>query len=189
MKSFIMELGLKNVEPASCPHIIEPDQAKTYIVTKGPNIRLNFSYENRHNRDMYSELGLVLTEIIKNTKNGVVVFFPSYQLLEETVKHFNTSKVISKIYEHKTLHVESRENAQFTTTLESYLKAAQTPKGAVLFALIRGKISEGLDFADEKCRAVIIVGVPYPARKDIKVVAKIQYLNELGTKEKDVLNG
>jgi Rad3-related DNA helicase len=46
-----------------------------------------------------------------------------------------------------------------------------------LFALIRGKISEGLDFADEKCRAVIIVGVPYPARNDIKVVSKMHYLN------------
>ena len=36
----------------------------------------------------------------------------------------------------------------------------------------------------------MIVGVPYPARKDIKVVAKIQYLNELASKgDKDVLNG
>jgi Rad3-related DNA helicase len=47
----------------------------------------------------------------------------------------------------------------------------------VLFALIRGKISEGLDFSDDKCRGVVIIGVPYPARKDIKVISKMQYLN------------
>ena len=46
------------------------------------------------------------------------------------------------------------------------------PKGAMFFALTRGKISEGLDFSDEKCRAVVIVGVPFPAARDVKVVAK-----------------
>lgn len=47
---------------------------------------------------MYYELGLVLTEIIKNTKHGVVVFFPSYLFLEETVKNLNAAKLLSKIY-------------------------------------------------------------------------------------------
>jgi Rad3-related DNA helicase len=32
--------------------------------------------------------------------------------------------------------------------LNGYLTEAVKPRGAVLFALIRGKISEGLDFAD-----------------------------------------
>jgi Rad3-related DNA helicase len=90
---------------------------------------------------MYHELGLVLTQIIKHTKNGVVVFFPSYQLLEETVKNLNAAKLLTKIYEHKTLHIETKDNSQFTQTLEKYIKDAQTPRGSVLFALIRGKIS------------------------------------------------
>jgi Rad3-related DNA helicase len=80
-------------------------------------MRLNFSYENRGNKDMYTEMGLVLTQIIKHTKNGVVVFFPSYQLLEDTVKNLNTAKLLAKIYEHKTLHIESKENSQFSQTL------------------------------------------------------------------------
>lgn len=47
----------------------------------------------------------------------------------------------------------------------------------MLFALSKGKVAEGLDFSDEKCRAVVIVGVPYPAAKDLKVVAKRKYLD------------
>ena len=36
----------------------------------------------------------------------------------------------------------------------------------------------------------MLVGVPYPARKDIKVVSKMQYLNELSAKGvKDSLTG
>ncbi len=35
-------------------------------------------------------------------------------------------------------------------------------KGAVLLAVSRGRISEGLDFSDNAARMVIIVGIPYP---------------------------
>ena len=57
------------------------------------------------------------------------------------------------------------------------MKEAQSEKGAMLCALVRGKISEGLDFAHKKCRAVVLVGVPYPSTKDVKVMAKMNYLN------------
>ena len=57
----------------------------------------------------------------------------------------------------------------------------------MLFALSKGKVAEGLDFSDEKCRAVVIVGVPYPAAKDLKVVAKRKYLDSKSTLK--TLNG
>ena len=34
--------------------------------------------------------------------------------------------------------------------------------GAVMFAVCRGKITEGMDLKDELCRAVIVIGIPYP---------------------------
>lgn len=39
----------------------------------------------------------------------------------------------------------------------------------MLFAVCRGKVSEGIDFADAKARAVVITGMPYPALIDPKV--------------------
>jgi Rad3-related DNA helicase len=62
------------------------------------------------------------------------------------------------------------------------MKEAQSDKGALLCALIRGKISEGLDFSQKKCRAVVLVGVPYPCVTDIKVKAKMAYLDALKDK-------
>ena len=35
------------------------------------------------------------------------------------------------------------------------------PLGAIFFAVCRGKVSEGLDFADAAGRAVVITGIPY----------------------------
>ena len=44
--------------------------------------------------------------------------------------------------------MEKRDSQQFNTVIDGYLNDAVKPKGAVLFALVRGKVSEGLDFRD-----------------------------------------
>ena len=42
-------------------------------------------------------------------------------------------------------------------------------KGALFIAVCRGKVSEGIDFADEQARAVVTLGIPFPNIKDIQV--------------------
>ena len=56
--------------------------------------------------------------------------------------------------------------------------------GAILFAVFRGKASEGIDFADEAARLVITLGIPYPSAFDSKVVLKKNY-NNLKSKIRD----
>jgi len=55
--------------------------------------------------------------------------------------------------------------------LESFRAAvARDPhKGACFFAVCRGKVSEGLDFADAQARLVILTGIPYAPAMDPKV--------------------
>jgi hypothetical protein len=45
-------------------------------------------------------------------------------------------------------------------------------------ARFRGKVSEGIDFKDEKGRVVIITGLPFAPHKDPWVELKKQYLDE-----------
>lgn len=61
--------------------------------------------------------------------------------------------------------------------IEEFYKAVDE-RGAVLFAVCRGKISEGLDFSDNRARAVIITGIPYPPIFDPRVTLKKEYLDE-----------
>ncbi|KAJ4457912.1 putative Fanconi anemia group J protein [Paratrimastix pyriformis] len=51
--------------------------------------------------------------------------------------------------------------------------------GALLFAVCRGKVSEGIDFADEYARGVVVVGIPYPNLKSVEVELKRQYNDRL----------
>jgi regulator of telomere elongation helicase 1 len=52
-------------------------------------------------------------------------------------------------------------------------------KGAIFLGVLRGKISEGLDFADDLTRAVFVVGIPFPPVNDLKIKAKKEYLDHL----------
>ena len=61
--------------------------------------------------------------------------------------------------------VEARTASEFSDQIKEYNSAIQRGTGAVLFAVCRGKVSEGIDFADERGRAVLITGLPYPPQK------------------------
>lgn len=52
-------------------------------------------------------------------------------------------------------------------------------RGAVFFAVCRGKLSEGLDFSDHDARCVIIVGIPFRNIADPSVKIKMDHLNQL----------
>jgi Rad3-related DNA helicase len=51
-----------------------------------------------------------------------------------------------------------------------HLQASQT--GALLFSIINGKMSEGINFSDNLARAVIVVGLPYPNVHDAEMREK-----------------
>ena len=56
-----------------------------------------------------------------------------------------------------------------------------------MFCVCRGKVSEGLDFSDELCRAVIFVGIPFPNTKDPILNEKKMYYDKLSkTKVKSI---
>jgi len=54
-------------------------------------------------------------------------------------------------------------------------KAHARTKGAILCCVCKGKISEGIDFADEMARAVVLVGIPFPALGDLKLFIILLY--------------
>ena len=55
---------------------------------------------------------------------------------------------------------------EFDSQLKKFGKSASEGR-AVLFGVCRGKISEGIDFADSAARVVMAIGIPYPYLKGI----------------------
>ncbi|KAB1265133.1 Fanconi anemia group J protein [Camelus dromedarius] len=93
----------------------------------------------------------------------------------------------------KTVIVEPQggEKTDFDELLQVYYDAIKHKgerDGALLVAVCRGKVSEGLDFSDDNARAVITVGIPFPNVKDLQVELKRQY-NDQHSKLRGLLPG
>ena len=63
-------------------------------------------------------------------------------------------------------YYQSKNKTRFKEEIEAYRENASQDGGAILFCVCRGKVSEGIDFANEAARAIIIVGLPLPPIKD-----------------------
>ena len=62
--------------------------------------------------------------------------------------------------------------------ISEYFEACEKKHmGAIMLAVCRAKMSEGIDFSNDKCRAVIIIGLPFPQKLDPKVNAKMTWVN------------
>jgi Rad3-related DNA helicase len=62
--------------------------------------------------------------------------------------------------------------------MKKFNKDAKSDKGAIMFCVCKGKLSEGIDFKDKLCRSVMFIGVPFlpPEGTDVKLDYKQKYL-------------
>jgi Rad3-related DNA helicases len=72
---------------------------------------------------------------------------------------------------YKEVLCEMRGNKDFLPTIQAYYSSVRQcelgmGKGPLLFAIMRGKVSEGLDFADNRARGVITVSVEMAGESD-----------------------
>ena len=124
--------------------------------------------------------------------DGMLVFFPSYASLEDYMNLWTKTTILSKLETFKPLFKEERNSSSqdFSNTIQSYRKAVvQSSRGAVFFGVCRGKISEGIDFADRDGRAVILTGIPYPSLVSSRVKMKRGYMDSQAKQHKNRLNG
>lgn len=162
------------------------------VIGQGPDKETLISnFQNRSNPKYLQSLGRTILSFCPLVPDGLLVFFPSYPILETCQKAWQETGVWSQIQRIKPIFVEPRNKNAFVTTMSDYYEQIRAPgsKGAVFMAVCRGKVSEGLDFANENGRAVIITGLPFPPLKDPRVILKKRYLDENRTRENQLLSG
>ncbi|XP_023612593.1 Fanconi anemia group J protein isoform X3 [Myotis lucifugus] len=135
-----------------------------------------------------SELGVTFT--IQLEANHVI---NNSQLLEKLKERWLSTGLWHNLELVKTVIVEPQggEKTDFDELLQVYydaIKCKGEKDGALLVAVCRGKVSEGLDFSDDNARAVITIGIPFPNVKDLQVELKRQY-NDQHSKLRGLLPG
>ncbi|CAO4369461.1 unnamed protein product [Caenorhabditis nigoni] len=61
--------------------------------------------------------------------------------------------------------------------LSDYSTVAKSSRGAILFAVMGGKMSEGINFSDELDRAVIVIGLPYSNKTGVELRERMRFLD------------
>ena len=161
---------------------------------------LNSSYTKRDTVEYKTSLGNSIVNLFRIIPDGVLIFFPSYAFMRNTLTYWGYGKgnpagtIWEKMQRHKALFIEEtsksrddREKVDISEIIEQYratleAKDGSMHKGAALFAVCRGRLSEGIDFADALARGVIIVGIPYMNVADLNVFLRKKYFDEVSDK-------
>ncbi|KAA8541819.1 hypothetical protein F0562_022971 [Nyssa sinensis] len=190
MDSFALEFKLEFPVRLENPHVISANQIWAGVVPAGPSgFSFNSSFRNRDTLEYKLELGNAIVNFARIVPDGLLIFFPSYYLLDQCIgcwknmshtNSTNSSTIWERICKYKQPVVEPRQSSLFPLSIDDYMTKLKdtSTSGAVFFAVCRGKVSEGLDFADHAGRAVIITGMPFATRTDPKVRLKREYLDQ-----------
>ncbi|CBZ36002.1 helicase, putative [Leishmania donovani] len=190
LDQFAAELGMEFQVRLKGNHVIQPDQVLGGVLCRGPSgEKLNGGFSFRSSVDYRVGLGMSLANIARNTPGGTLVFFPSYASMNSVVELWqagsgragDTKTVWGMLSELKPIFVEPSNSNDLPTIVQSFQKEVDTSplRGAILLAVCRGKISEGIDFADNHGRCVLVAGIPYANHTDLFVRLKRDYITSV----------
>ncbi|XP_008649467.1 ATP-dependent DNA helicase DDX11 isoform X2 [Zea mays] len=175
----------------TCNHIVPPESILPIAVTRGPSGKaFDFSYNSRSSPSMIEELGRFICNIITVVPEGVVMFFSSYDYERRVYDAWMTTGTISRISKKKHVFREPRNSADVEAVLNKYKEAIEScsnfsqdtgVNGALLLAVVGGKISEGINFSNGMGRCVIMVGLPYPSPSDVELIETIKHIESISS--------
>uniref|UniRef100_A0A8C0FT63 DNA 5'-3' helicase n=1 Tax=Bubo bubo TaxID=30461 RepID=A0A8C0FT63_BUBBB len=181
MDSFSSELGVKFSIQLEANHVIRNSQVWVGTIGAGPNGRkLCATFQHTETFEFQDEVGALLLSVCQRVGQGILCFLPSYKLLDKLKDRWMHTGLWRNLELVKTVIAEPQGGAKsdFDELLKIYydaIKCKGEKDGALLIAVCRGKVSEGLDFCDENARAVITIGIPFPNVKDLQVDLKRKY--------------
>lgn len=138
------------------------------------------------------ELGLFLCNLATAVPEGIIVFFSSFEYEGQVFKSWKASGILERIMKRKHVFREPKGNTDVETVLKGYKETinelsngskenSASQNGAILLAVVGGKISEGINFSDGMGRCIVMVGLPYPSPSDIELVERIKHIEGLAS--------
>ncbi|KAI9601952.1 hypothetical protein KEM48_001241 [Puccinia striiformis f. sp. tritici PST-130] len=92
----------------------------------------------------------------------------------------------------KMIFIEPKSTTDVDKILNGYAAAVNQPTnpsslpgGGLMLAVVGGKLSEGINFSNNLCRAVIIIGIPYPNSQSVELKERIKYVQDMKGAHKD----
>ena len=132
----------------------------------GKNITLSFTQRNEQMDDVLNTIVALSNPVLTG---GIIIFVSSNQILQLVKQSPKISNFRRKVYFEGSMSFE-----QFKDSPE------------ILFAVMGGSLSEGINFNDNLCRLLIVMGVPFPSKspeidEKVKVLKDYEILTAMKT--------
>jgi chromosome transmission fidelity protein 1 len=173
--------GQERVDLFSCGHVIPDSNLVALACKSGPSGKeLRLTYDTRGQAGMLDEVGQALLRLCRQVPAGMVVFLPSYAFEAELAARLDSTGVLQAIGGVKPVVREKAAASGQDSAWDAYLELVSRPggSGAMLLAVVGGKLSEGINFSDDLARCVVMVGLPYASKADLELSAKMQFMGE-----------
>ncbi|KNB43068.1 ATP-dependent RNA helicase [Blastocystis sp. subtype 4] len=159
----------------SLPHILPPENILGLILTsrESTHQELKFDYSTRDDPLLLQDLLMKVELLCSIVPGGMAVFFPSFQMMQDFIRYIHTEERFTLLNQQKRVFCESRGKEDIFGSYAKHIR--NTGKGALLFAVIGGKLSEGINFSDELGRCVMVVGMPYANKKDVILQERMRF--------------
>nr|XP_020467998.1 ATP-dependent DNA helicase DDX11-like [Monopterus albus] len=183
---FSAGVGEERITEFSCGHVIPPENILPLVLCSGPSGQeLDFTFQSRDSPQMMDETGRILSNICNVVPGGVVCFFPSYEYSRRIIAHWEASGALARLANKKKIFQEPKKANQVEQVLSEFSRCIQRCSldssgltGALLFSVVGGKMSEGINFSDDLGRCVVMVGMPYPNIKSPELQEKMSYMDK-----------
>ncbi|KAJ3055903.1 DEAD H (Asp-Glu-Ala-Asp His) box helicase 11 [Rhizophlyctis rosea] len=165
-----------------CDHIIPPTSLLTMVVGCGPTgAEFRFDYDGRGDVAMIHEAGKALSNFLNVIPGGVVCFFPSFSYMDCVIEEWRKKRILETIgvKKHAFMEPHRRDGRSVLQDYTEHVRDSRkrgTRTGAILFAVVNGKMSEGINFSDDLGRAVVMIGIPFPPREAPEIKEKLAFV-------------
>ena len=105
----------------------------------------------------FAKIGDHVTSVLKNTPGNVAIFSPSYSMMERVISD------TGYIFGRQRLKEERGMSKRSVDGMVNRLHELKSMgKNSVIFGVLSGKLSEGIDYSDNILDAVVCIGLPLP---------------------------
>lgn len=179
-------LGIQNdrITTFSCGHIIPKSNLFALALGTGPcGNNLTYTFQNQNSETIIEETGRLIANVCNIIPGGIVCFFPSYKFEDKLYQNWDKSGIIKTIEsKNRRIFREPKNANQVMNTLIDYSRCVRLAKsggGAILFSIVGGKMSEGINFSDDLGRCVIMIGLPYANRTSSELQLRMNHLESI----------
>eukprot|EP00178_Gracilaria_changii_P010121 TRINITY_DN294_c0_g1_i1.p1 TRINITY_DN294_c0_g1~~TRINITY_DN294_c0_g1_i1.p1 ORF type:complete len:883 (+),score=107.32 TRINITY_DN294_c0_g1_i1:6834-9482(+) len=174
--SFAGELDTTFSISKTLPHVVNvKNQLFVAVAGEGPKkVLFDATFRGSSTFAFQDALGDALVDYCTVIPGGVLVFFPSYRMMDQLQRRWKASGAWERLENTKgvILSEPNQRGEDFDNVVCAYQAGSSSEKGALLLAVCRGKLSEGIDFRDETSRGVVLIGIPFPYIGDLVVNRK-----------------